>query len=101
MKKTDLLQDVPRDAEISIDEWTAIWKAYNPRHMHIWQWEYLKFMFFLLDKSGDKFIDAEEYRDVMKIYGMSAKDAEKAFKLFAMVWMTFVERSPQLIFDHK
>jgi Ca2+-binding EF-hand superfamily protein len=71
--------------EITIEEWNAIWKSYNPKHMHIWQSEYLKFMFFLLDKTGDKFIDIDEYRDVMQIYGMSPKDADKAFKMFAVV----------------
>ena len=50
------------EAEITIKEWDKLWTEFDPKHMHIWQWEYLKYMFFLLDKSGDKYIDVEEYQ---------------------------------------
>uniref|UniRef100_A0A914WT93 EF-hand domain-containing protein n=1 Tax=Plectus sambesii TaxID=2011161 RepID=A0A914WT93_9BILA len=83
-KGLDIMAQIPADSEITIEEWVTIWKSYNPKHMHMWQWEYLKYMFFLLDKTGDKFIDNEEYRDVMQIYGMSLQDADKAFKMFAV-----------------
>jgi len=51
--------------------------------MDIWQWEYLKYMFFLIDTSGDKKIDIKEYKEVMQLYGMSESDGAKAFDLFA------------------
>jgi len=41
-------------------------------------------MFFLLDSSGDKFIDGGEYSHVMKIYGLAEKDSKEAFKKFAI-----------------
>jgi hypothetical protein len=40
--------------DISLDEWHTIWKKYDPKHPQPWQNEYLKFMFFLMDTSGDK-----------------------------------------------
>jgi len=76
------LENVPQ--EVTIEEWDKIWEKFDPNHMPIWQWEYLKYMFFLIDTSGDKFIDADEYATVMKIYGMSQKDAVAAFKKFAV-----------------
>lgn len=51
--------------------------------MHVWQQEYLKYMFFLLDSSGDKYIDKAEYSEVMKLYEMTKADAERAFDAFA------------------
>jgi len=70
--------------EVTVDEWTKIWEKFDPNHMPIWQWEYLKYMFFLIDTSGDKCIDVDEYTTVMKIYGMTPSDAKTAFKKFAV-----------------
>jgi len=72
------------EQEITLTEWDALWSKYDPTHMHIWQWEYLKYMFFLVDTSGDKKIDREEYSSVMTVYGMTKADAEKAFDKFAV-----------------
>lgn len=82
-KGIDMAAAVPEDTKVSIEEWDAMWKKFNPDHMHMWQSEYLKYMFFLLDSSGDKYIDKQEYTEVMKIYGMSKSDAEKAFSELA------------------
>jgi len=83
-KGIDLSHEPPPDVTVSIEEWRKIWSEYNPRHMPIWQWEYLKYMFFLLDTSGDKYIDVHEYVDVMKIYKIEKDDATTAFTRFAV-----------------
>jgi Ca2+-binding EF-hand superfamily protein len=84
VKGLSMTDEVPHDAEITLDEWHDIWKTYDPRHMTVWQWEYLKFMFFLIDSSGDKFVDVEEYSEVMKIYGLEPKESALAFSCFAL-----------------
>jgi len=83
-KGLDEFKPTPPDVTISIAEWDHIWENYNPKQMPIWQWEYLKYMFFLLDSSGDKFIDEHEYSHVMKIYGVSDSDSKAAFRKFAV-----------------
>lgn len=83
-KGIDMTEEVDKAIEISIDEWDKLWEKFNPRSMHIWQWEYVKYMFFLIDTSGDKFIDADEYAEVMKIYGLTPDDSKKAFAKFAV-----------------
>jgi len=72
------------EQEISLTEWDALWQKYDPKHMHIWQWEYLKYMFLLIDTSGDKLIDKDEYHTVMNLYGVSKSDADKSFEKFAV-----------------
>jgi hypothetical protein len=79
-----MTDEIPQDIEISRDEWYKIWTHYDPKKMSIWQWEYLKFMFFLLDSSADKFVDVDEYSEVMKIYGVEPKESKLAFSCFAL-----------------
>jgi len=79
-----MTDEIPQGIEISKDEWYKIWTHYDPKKMSIWQWEYLKFMFFLLDSSADKFVDVEEYSSVMKIYGVEEKESRLAFSCFAL-----------------
>lgn len=83
-KGIDMTEEVDKSMEITLEEWDKVWEKFNPKHMPIWQWEYVKFMFFLIDSSGDKYIDVDEYSEVMKIYGMSAEDSKKAFTKFAV-----------------
>jgi hypothetical protein len=83
-KGIDMTQEVDNTVEITVDEWNLLWSKFNPRSMQIWQWEYLKYMFFLIDTSGDKFVDADEYATVMKIYGVSDAKSRKAFAKFAV-----------------
>jgi len=83
-KGIDITADVEPNVEITLDEWVKLWEKYNPNHMHIWQWEYLKFMFLLIDTSGDKFIDKSEYTQVMAMYGVEKKSAESAFEKLAV-----------------
>jgi len=83
-KGIDMTEETDKAVEITIEEWDKLWEKFNPRSMHIWQWEYVKYMFFLIDTSGDKFIDAHEYASVMKIYGVSEADSKKAFDKFAI-----------------
>jgi hypothetical protein len=82
-KGIDMTEEVASDVTISIGEWDKIWANFNPNHMHIWQWEYLKYMFFLLDATGDKYIDADEYCEVMQIYGLKKEESKKAFNIFS------------------
>lgn len=82
-KGIDMYANIDINQQITIDEWDKMWQKFDPKHMDIWQWEYLKYMFFLIDTSGDKKIDIKEYKEVMQIYGMSPSDAEKAFEQFA------------------
>jgi len=79
-----LFANIDINQQISIEEWDKLWQKFDPKHMDIWQWEYLKYMFFLIDTSGDKKIDVKEYKEVMKIYGMSDADCQKAFDKFAV-----------------
>jgi len=83
-KGLDLFANIDINQQISIEEWDKLWQKFDPKHMDIWQWEYLKYMFFLIDTSGDKKIDVKEYKEVMKIYGMSDADCQKAFDKFAV-----------------
>lgn len=83
-KHVDMTHEFESDVEITLEEWDKLWEKFDPRHMHIWQWEYLKYMFFLIDTSGDKYIDADEYATVMKIYGLDEKSSRAAFKKFAI-----------------
>jgi hypothetical protein len=86
-KGKDMIEDYDNTeagVEITIDEWDKLWQKYDPHHMHIWQWEYLKYMFFLIDTSGDKFIDVNEYAQVMKLYGLDEKSSKAAFAKFAL-----------------
>jgi hypothetical protein len=83
-KGLTMTDEVPKGIEISKDEWHTIWAGYDAKHMQIWQWEYLKFMFFLLDASGDKFVDVDEYTEIMSIYGLEPKECKLAFSCFAV-----------------
>ena len=60
----DMMDEPEEGVEITMDEWDAMWSRFNPRQMPIWMWEYVKYMFFLLDSSGDKYIDKDEYCEV-------------------------------------
>jgi len=84
VKGITMTDEIPEGSEINIKEWHDIWATYDPRHMTIWQWEYLKYMFFLIDTSGDKFVDADEYAEVMKIYGIDPAESKLAFSCFAL-----------------
>jgi hypothetical protein len=66
-KGIDMTTEPDKDIEITIDEWLKTWEKFDPKHMPIWQWEYLKYMFFLVDTSGDKYIDIKEYTELSLI----------------------------------
>jgi len=83
-KGTPIHENVDYSLEISMDEWDKIWKKFNPHQPDIWQWEYLKFMFFLIDSSGDKYIDEAEYVEVMKLYDIAETASSRAFQKFAV-----------------
>ena len=46
---------------------------------------HVRYMFFLLDSSGDKYLDKKEYAEVMGMYGLSKTDAEKSFDQISTV----------------
>jgi len=83
-ENTQVAGEKQTDGEITIEDWDKIWTKFDPKHMPNWQWEYLKYMFFLIDTSGDKVIDKSEFTDVMKIFGMSESDAKKSFEKIAV-----------------
>jgi len=83
-KGIDMTEEDDKNVEITLDEWDKLWEKFNPKSMHICQWEYVKYMFFLIDTSGDKFIDAKEYGSVMKLYGLTEAESKKAFESFAV-----------------
>lgn len=83
-KDIDITQEIDKTTEVTIDEWLKTWEKFDKKHMPIWQWEYLKYMFFLIDTSGDKYIDVDEYVEVMGIYGMKPDESKAAFKKFAV-----------------
>uniref|UniRef100_A0A915HWG3 EF-hand domain-containing protein n=1 Tax=Romanomermis culicivorax TaxID=13658 RepID=A0A915HWG3_ROMCU len=79
-----LFDDIDYTQRITIEEWNRFWSTYNPKHMDIWLWEYLKYMFFMMDLSGDKLVDELEYVEAMKMYGFGEESSVKAFKKFAL-----------------
>jgi hypothetical protein len=84
-KGFDIADDVPKDACIVAADWDAMWEKTDTKaHMPMWQWEYVKFMFLLLDSSGDKYIDDGEYASVVSLFGISEADAKAAFAKFAV-----------------
>lgn len=84
-KGFDIADEVPKDACIVAKDWDAMWeKTDTAAHMPMWQWEYVKFMFLLLDSSGDKYIDADEYASVVSIFEISPADAKASFAKFAV-----------------
>jgi hypothetical protein len=84
-KGFDIADDVPKDASIVAADWDAMWEKTDTKaHMPMWQWEYVKFMFLLLDSSGDKYIDDGEYASVVSIFGINEADAKAAFAKFAV-----------------
>jgi len=84
-KGFDIADEVPKDAMLTNKDWTSMWeKTDTAAHMPMWQWEYVKFMFLLLDSSGDKYIDAGEFASVVKLFGIAEDEARNAFKKFAV-----------------
>jgi len=81
-KRADCMKDDNMD--ISLDEWHMIWKKYDAKHPLPWQNEYQKFMFFLMDTSGDKIVDDTEYATVLQLYGVSKAQALDSFKKLEM-----------------
>lgn len=79
VKGIDITSTEDLETEITVNEWNKLWEKYNPRHLQIWQWEYLKYMFFLLDSNGDKVIDKEEYGIVLGMFGIKKEDAAKSY----------------------
>jgi len=84
IKGVDIADEIPKDIGISNDEWKKMWECTDMKHMPMWQWEYVKFMFLLLDSSGDKFIDESEYASMMKMFNMPEANSKAAFKKFAV-----------------
>lgn len=50
-----------------------------------WLYKFLVFRFNLLDRTGDNVIDHEEFEYVLSEFGISEKDARKAFMIFTEV----------------
>lgn len=77
--------DTNKDAKVTKDEWLKMWGdcLYDIQNGRFpdWQKRYMDLMFDVNDKSGDDYIDQEEYTTFMSQFGMSDSDCERSFKL--------------------
>lgn len=87
------------DGKITMEEWLKMWDAFNkdyvkeltkakdPPESEIklpgWLEKYIEYKFYLLDRTGNGFVDAEEYEYVMSDFGIPSKDAKNAFLMFS------------------
>lgn len=90
--------DVDFDGKISEDEWIRMWEAFNKQYLQevskskdqntatelpVWLTKYMEYKFNLLDRTGNGYVDEEEYEYVMSEFGVPPKDAKNAFLMFS------------------
>ncbi|BFZ14118.1 hypothetical protein BsWGS_17157 [Bradybaena similaris] len=76
--------DRNKDGKITKEEWTKMWeecirdvaegKSFPP-----WQQDYMEFMFYANDTSGDGYIDRDEYTAIYQLFGFSNDDVNVCF----------------------
>jgi len=76
--------DVNKDGRITKEEWTKMWESCikdvaNGKGFPAWQQEYMEFMFYANDTSGDNMIDRGEYSAVYQLLGFSNDDVNACF----------------------
>ncbi|XP_059158578.1 calexcitin-2-like [Physella acuta] len=76
--------DKNKDGRITKEEWTKMWEecikdVVEGRSFPEWQQEYMEFMFYANDTSGDGFIDRGEYTAIYELFGFSNDDVNKCF----------------------
>jgi len=78
------MADGDGNGTIDLDEWCAMWGSCiddvtSGRGFPAWQRDYMDFMFYANDTSGDGFIDKDEYAQVFKQFGFSDCDVTACF----------------------
>lgn len=76
--------DVNKDGKIQKDEWCKMWgecigDVAAGKGFPAWQQDYMEFMFYANDTSGDGFIDEGEYTAVYQLLGFSNDDVKVCF----------------------
>jgi len=78
------LADKDKNEVITLDEWVNALKSTNGKMESTWFINYMTYMFKLFDVSADKVLDIAEYTDGMCAYGFPEKEAQEAFRRFAV-----------------
>jgi len=76
--------DVNNDGRIQKDEWCKMWSecikdVADGKGFPAWQQDYMEFMFYANDTSGDGLIDEGEYTAVYQLFGFSGDDVKLCF----------------------
>lgn len=76
--------DVNKDGKITKEEWTKMWEGCikdvaSGKGFPAWQQNYMEFMFYANDTSGDNLIDRDEYTAVYKLLGFPDADVKVCF----------------------
>lgn len=76
--------DKNKDDIVTKDEWIAMWeqvlaKVSAGEPFPDWQQQYMEFMFYANDTSGDNFIDRDEYVTIQTLFGNNEADSNTAF----------------------
>ncbi|XP_052250385.1 calexcitin-2-like isoform X2 [Dreissena polymorpha] len=88
------------DGKISKEEWIKMWQTFHKQHLEqlkkrkddvttepslpVWLEKYIEYKFNLLDRTGNGFVDVEEYEYVMAEFGIPPKQARNAFTMFSV-----------------
>lgn len=78
------LADVNNDGMIQKEEWCKMWgncidDVAAGKGFPAWQQDYMEFMFYANDTSGDGFIDEEEYAQVFQLFGFTNDEVKICF----------------------
>ncbi|KAK3705437.1 hypothetical protein RRG08_034013 [Elysia crispata] len=76
--------DKNKDGKITKEEWQKMWEGcikdvVEGKPFPAWQQDYLEFMFYANDTSGDGFIDRDEYTAIYQLFGFSSDDVNVCF----------------------
>lgn len=76
--------DKNKDGKITKEEWETMWgncikDVVDGKPFPAWQQDYMEFMFYANDTSGDGFIDRDEYTTIYSLFGFSKEDVNACF----------------------
>ncbi|WAR22321.1 CEX2-like protein [Mya arenaria] len=86
------------DGKISEDEWIKMWESFNRQYIEqlqkkesggpeptvpAWLDKYMEYKFNLLDRTGNGYVDVDEFEYVMSDFGVSSREARNAFTIFS------------------
>lgn len=76
--------DKNNDGKIQKEEWKKMWAecikdVADGKGFPDWQQDYMEFMFYANDTSGDGFVDRSEYTEIYKLFGFSNDDVNVCF----------------------